>query len=200
MSATDTALTESETLQLTDLEGIIERGMKTFVEVGAAIRLIRDKRLYRTTHSTFEDYCQDRWDWSRQRASQLIVAADVVAELSTIVDTPPANEGQARAIAKVPEERRVKVWETVVENAPVVQGKPKITARQVEEAAGQADPRPKKQPRRTKQQKEHDDFDHAMMVFCNSLQDVVYGVAEIKVPTTLSPDDRLHHFIDLTNT
>ena len=44
----------------------------------------------------------------------------------------PTNEGQARALAKVKDpEQRVEVWERVVATAPVVHGKPKITARHV---------------------------------------------------------------------
>ena len=57
-------LTESDSIKLRDLEGIIERGMQTFVEVGAALRLIREGRLYRTDFGTFEDYCQERWGWT----------------------------------------------------------------------------------------------------------------------------------------
>ena len=43
--------------RLAELELVIERGLKTFVEVGAALLGIRDGRLYRETHATFEDYC-----------------------------------------------------------------------------------------------------------------------------------------------
>lgn len=41
------ALTTTETERLTDLETTIERGLKTFVEVGQALMEIRDGRLYR---------------------------------------------------------------------------------------------------------------------------------------------------------
>ncbi len=58
---------------------------------------IRDKRLYRQTHSTFEAYCRERWGWSRQRAYQQIEAASYVSSLSTGVDKPE-TERQARAL------------------------------------------------------------------------------------------------------
>ena len=73
--------------RLTELERVIDRGLATFVEVGAALTEIREQRLYklRDGYSSFEQYCKDRWGFNRQRASQLIQAAAV----STIVDTSP---------------------------------------------------------------------------------------------------------------
>jgi hypothetical protein len=40
----------------TELENVIERGLSTFVEVGNALLEIRDSKLYRETHPTFEAY------------------------------------------------------------------------------------------------------------------------------------------------
>ena len=54
---------------------------------------IRDSRLYRADFNTFEDYCRERWDFTRQRAHQLTEAAEV----STMVDVQ--NERQARELA-----------------------------------------------------------------------------------------------------
>jgi hypothetical protein len=89
-------LTTPERHDLETLEGIVQRGLDTFIEVGRALAEIRDRRLYRQTHGTFEEYCHDRWLLGRTRAYQLIDAAAV----STIVDKdPPANEAQARELA-----------------------------------------------------------------------------------------------------
>jgi hypothetical protein len=92
-------------LTLPELEVIIERGQETFIEVGRALMEIRDRRLYRDTHATFEAYCKERWGWTRQRANQLVDAAHVATALTTDVVT---NEAQARAmLANLdPEERR----------------------------------------------------------------------------------------------
>lgn len=38
-----------------ELEQVIERGLQTFVEVGNAIREIRDSRLYKDEYGTFEE-------------------------------------------------------------------------------------------------------------------------------------------------
>jgi hypothetical protein len=85
---------------LASCEEVIERGLGTFVEVGNALLTIRDAKLYRADYDTFEGYCIDRWNLSRKRAYDLTNAAEVVAALSPIGDTPlPTNEAQARALA-----------------------------------------------------------------------------------------------------
>ena len=97
--ATD-ALRTFERARLQELEGVVERGRDTFIEVGNALREIRDRHLHRGTHASFEEYVRDRWSWSRSRAYQLIDAAAVAAAMSTTVDTPtPLNEAQARELA-----------------------------------------------------------------------------------------------------
>src|SRR6185369_17999663 len=42
-------------------EAIIAKGWHTFVEVGKALTLIRDHRLYRADYKTFEAYCRLKW-------------------------------------------------------------------------------------------------------------------------------------------
>lgn len=101
---------------LTTLEGIIERGMTTFVDVGTALAEIRDRRLYRETHPEFDSYCRERWGFNRQRAHQMIEAASVTVALSTTVDIPPPRiERQARELAKVEPEHRADTWRAVVD-------------------------------------------------------------------------------------
>lgn len=111
-------------------EDVILRGLKTFVEVGDAFAVIRDSRLYRETHSTFEFYCTERWGIDRTRAYQLIVASEVVRDLSTIVDTVPGSESVARPLAPLPTEQRQEAWTYAVNNS--VTGRP--TALQVKES------------------------------------------------------------------
>lgn len=55
------ALTHDEQCELKQCEETIERGLHTFHEVGAALLVVRDKRLYRKSHRTFEEYCRERW-------------------------------------------------------------------------------------------------------------------------------------------
>jgi phage N-6-adenine-methyltransferase len=79
---------------LVALERIVEKGKSTFLEVGFALIRIHDAQLYKSTHSTWEKYCEQRWGWTRTRGYQLMQAA----RMSTTVDTPLANERQARAL------------------------------------------------------------------------------------------------------
>lgn len=128
-------LTAKERKNLATLEEVIEAGLGTFSRVGRALLQIRDCRLYRGSFESFDAYCQERWEFSRQRAHQLITAASTADELSTIVDTPPAREAHVRPLLNVPEEHRPTVWQEAVKSAPPgPDGKPRITARCVERA------------------------------------------------------------------
>jgi hypothetical protein len=138
---TSVSLTESEQVKLRDLEGIIERGLQTFVEVGAALTLIREQGLYRTLHPTFDEYCKERWGWSDRRARQLMEASEVVGTLAETGTMVPTNERQAREVAAVPEEKRAEVWEKAVKSAPKHRdGTPKVTAKHVRQAAASVIP------------------------------------------------------------
>lgn len=120
-------LSSIETIELGDCEAVIERGLRTFRDVGNALLRIRDARLYRARHSTFEAYCRERWGMSRPRAYQMIEAAGVVGQLSTNVDILPANEAQARLLARLQPEQQAPAWQRAIETAP----EGKITAAHV---------------------------------------------------------------------
>lgn len=79
---------------------------------------IRDRRLYRLTHGSFAEYTQERWGFTRQRAHQMIEAANITRDLSRILDTPaPSNVGQTEALARVEPEQRAAVWQAATEKA-----------------------------------------------------------------------------------
>lgn len=111
------AITAIHQRELSAYEKTIERGIGTFVEVGNALREIRDQKLYKLTHKTFEAYVKERWNWSRPRAYQLIEAAEVDEGLSTNVDKKPTSEAQAREVAKAPPEKQAAVVEAVAAKA-----------------------------------------------------------------------------------
>jgi ribonuclease HI len=119
------ALTSAESSRLADLERLIEKGLKTFIEVGSALFEIRDSRLYRNTHDSFESYLRERWNMSRQRAHQLIDASEVARNLSTVVDTVPTNERQMRPLACLEPDQRREAW------AEATKGNDSPTARDV---------------------------------------------------------------------
>lgn len=93
-------LSFDEVTELDILETKIKAGLKTFYEVGDALLQIRDGKLYREQFATFELYCQEKWQMTRQRAHQLINSAELMGDLSTRVDKIelPENEKQVRAL------------------------------------------------------------------------------------------------------
>src|SRR3954452_3324328 len=70
-----------ESEQLQHYESVIMHGLITFLEVGEALLAIRDKRLYRGTHETFESYCREQWSMSDRHARRMIEATQVVNNL-----------------------------------------------------------------------------------------------------------------------
>jgi hypothetical protein len=62
------------------LELLVERA---FYQAGAALRELRDKRLYRSSHKTFEQYCQERFGYNRISAHYKITASEVFENLFT---------------------------------------------------------------------------------------------------------------------
>lgn len=124
-------LTKLEQTQLGACESRIEKGIRS---VGENLLEIRDKRLYRSNHDTFEDYCQDRWGFKRSYANKLIAAGKVAANLGTTGTQTdiPNNERHLREIGKAPEEKQVEVLETANANASAENRNP--TARDFAEA------------------------------------------------------------------
>src|SRR3989344_3610405 len=154
---------KSETLDTDELEilelceGIIEKGLETFEIVGNALFTIREKRLYRVTHSTFAEYSEDKWGIKRAQAYRLIKASEVAENikskclprgdknLETLdtsmnagskipknIKTIPTSEKQLRPIANsgLSEKQQLKSWEKAVDLA----GGDQPTAQQVESA------------------------------------------------------------------
>ncbi|MBK8989275.1 MAG: hypothetical protein IPM39_24960 [Chloroflexi bacterium] len=111
------ALTTTEQTELRNLEIVIENGLQTFFDVGNALSAIRSQRLYRASHETFEEYCNQRWKMSRSYASRMIGAADVVNNLLPIGNNEPlpTNESQARPLTKLEPEQQRQAWQTAVE-------------------------------------------------------------------------------------
>lgn len=93
------------TERLGELEAAIGRGLETFVEVGRALMEIRDAGLYRDSYSTFEDYCDGRWQLKRRRAYELMEASQATEVVSEISHTaPPLRESHAAALLPLRDE------------------------------------------------------------------------------------------------
>lgn len=89
-----TALSKQQASDLRACEQVIAKGMGTFRAVGQALAKIRDERLYKASHKSFEAYCQERWQFGRSYAARLIQAADVPEVLPN--GNRIENESQAR--------------------------------------------------------------------------------------------------------
>ena len=88
LSDTD-ELTHEEARDRGNLERKVERA---FYEAGKALQELRERRLYRNTHKTFESYCQERFGHSRQKANFLIAGAKAYDNLTTnCCQTDPEN-------------------------------------------------------------------------------------------------------------
>lgn len=124
---TATELSVDETGELQRCELIIARGLKTFFVVGMALTRIRDLRLYRIEYDTFEAYCNDRWGLARNRAYQLMWAAESTSNVQNFVHPPPAIESHATALSRLknPELQR-RAWQEVLDT--VERDETRITA------------------------------------------------------------------------
>lgn len=111
-------LTEAEAADRNRLEHKVERA---FYEAGTALAELRVRRLYRSTHKTFEEYCRDRFGFTRANATYLITAASVVDNLINLstngLQILPTNERQVRPLTKLEPDEQMNVWQQAVEQA-----------------------------------------------------------------------------------
>ena len=132
IAKTTVALTKPERKKLASLETVIESKRQAFFEMGSALLEIRESRLYRGTFDTFEEYCRERWDLTRQYSNRLIAATEVRKNLETIVSILPENEGQSKELGRLPADDQPKAWQIVIDRAPEIDGAKHITAKLVE--------------------------------------------------------------------
>ena len=115
-------LTEDEQRLRLHLERKVERA---FYEAGCGLRELKSQKLYRSTHKSFEEYCRDRFNYSRDMAYLKISAATVYDNIQQFLPTNgrqipmPTNERQLRDLVKANFEPEVQatVWVQSVEKA-----------------------------------------------------------------------------------
>ncbi|MFW9257788.1 MULTISPECIES: hypothetical protein [unclassified Nostoc] len=104
-------LTEEELRDRQHLERKVERAV---FEAGKALAELRDRRLYRSTHKTFEEYCRERFAHSRRQSYLLMDAAVVFDNLVEICDQfdhkLPTAEGQVRPMTKLEPQEQQEAW------------------------------------------------------------------------------------------
>jgi hypothetical protein len=124
-----------ESHELERCEVVIKQGLNTFIEVGEALFLIRDKRLYRREFKTFEDYCQQKWALSKPYVNRIIAASQTFTNLAPIGVILPNTESQVRPLVGLEKDVQIAVWNDVVHES-IIDNK-KITAKMVEQKAEQ---------------------------------------------------------------
>ena len=123
-------ITRSEEKELQINEEIIERGIKSFVDVGQALGEIRNRKLWRGGFDCFNDYLKGRWGFGTSYASRLITGSEVASRCERIT-----NEGQARELARIPYTDQEKVLTRAVEMAE--NSNRTLTAEDIRLAAGE---------------------------------------------------------------
>jgi hypothetical protein len=120
-------LTAAEQAELAECEAVVKRLWPSFLQVGEALLRIRDRRLYRGNHETFEAFCREKFRFSRPHASRLLNAASVVQALAqeerwkplspTGDMMLPDSERQVRALLTIESKDRPAAWLQAVELA-----------------------------------------------------------------------------------
>ncbi|MRH86882.1 hypothetical protein GFY24_05260 [Nocardia sp. SYP-A9097] len=118
-------LNASELEQLDLCESSIDALRVAFWVAGRALQIVRDGRLYRAEHATFDDYVEKRWDMQRSYAHKLIRAWPLAARLHPVA--PSINEGQIRELLPIVaahgEDAAFTVYTTLAADVKVTAGK-----------------------------------------------------------------------------
>jgi hypothetical protein len=142
------------------LEAVIEKNFKAFVEVGLALKEIRELKLYRSTHKTWGKYCIDLWDMNRAHADRLISAHDVVENLAPIGAILPKNEAQARPLTLIEDpEKQKEIWQSIVSNAPEGRITASLVERAVRDVRGEEKTERRKETQRRMAKEEQMDYE-----------------------------------------
>jgi len=138
----------TQCLRAESLDGsgkVIQNHFESFSKAGDALVEIRDNRLYRETHGTFEDYCRERWEMSKTQANRLIAAAQVIHNIVKVKESKDIaehlSESAVRPLTGLTPKQQQKVMRKVVEKAPPpIAGRGVVTARLVQTVARQVVP------------------------------------------------------------
>ena len=112
-----TLITPFEVAELARLESIIDSGIASIIPSWEALKKIRDTRLYRQTHDSFEKYCKDRFGLAKSVVYRMIEAAEAMEKIgSHPVAKHITTKRQALAIGTVPIEERDRILKEISES------------------------------------------------------------------------------------
>jgi hypothetical protein len=162
------SISVEERAQLADLERTIDSGLLSFFEVGTALLKIREGKLFRISHKTFESYVADRFGIGRAHANRMMASVGVVKNLSPNGDILRcANEFCLRPLTRLAPEQQREVWERAVEAAENGRPTEKLVTRVLAEVV----------PRQTIARRAPDHKDHSD----KSLECEVFGCSDAKI-------------------
>lgn len=122
-------LTDGEREQLAFHEARVSHNLEAFWLVAASLLAIKDRKLYRESFDTFEDYCEDRWHFSARYARYIIRAKSIMDALLADNLPAPTHESQLRPLQGLSDLDAKSIWS----NATAMTSKP--TAAQVQQSA-----------------------------------------------------------------
>lgn len=116
----DLASATDQTL-LQQCEETIRAGVSHFLAVGQALQTIRNKRLYQVAgFKSFEVYCNEKWNITRQHASRLILTFRWNRELSPDGDKVVIeSEGLGRRFGKLSPEDQERIKQAIASGADI---------------------------------------------------------------------------------
>jgi hypothetical protein len=114
----ENAITKNS-VELEQLENIIQKNIGAFYKVGRALAEIRDKGYYKKVlgFETFEEYCKARWDLRRTYAFYMIESAKVIDNVHNC-EPIPTTESQCRPLTRLEPDKQREAWQKVIDIAP----------------------------------------------------------------------------------
>jgi hypothetical protein len=130
-------LKKSDHTKLICHELVIKSGLKTFMEVGDALRAIKEEKLWKADHKNFVEYCEKRWKIGKRYANNLIASSAAAKDVAQ-----PLSEAAARELSKVKGKpiRKVVIAQATAEAAK--KGRDKPSAKDVKDAVVQVTAKP----------------------------------------------------------
>lgn len=125
-----------EIIQKNALGAKVDRSYYVITRDGSALLRIRDSqeakplRSYRDQFGSFEEYCRERWDFTRMRASQLITSSQVVENVNNCLQ-PPVREAHCRPLTDLTPEDQQAVWQRVLDSGDKITKKPEVSTQSV---------------------------------------------------------------------
>lgn len=112
---------DAEHNDFTRLDGVVRRGLATFMEVGQALMEIRDRELWRAGgHPSWADYNRTVGGLTKVHANRLIRAAQIAQHLAGVepIGFTPVAESQMRPLCRLQNpEQYTQAWSLGVERA-----------------------------------------------------------------------------------